>query len=188
MFARIIISTNFSHLVSAPLLDSGHLGLGDRVVARVEPFVQFLQDGQGGAHGGVATVDQLGAAVSCGDDLPVLDGGAAPSAGPVPAGAPHHGAGALRPGTPQGGAEGPALSRILTARTAALEILGSGQVFLPDGRGPPRLSVAAQYLAPGVYWPGRHHHQAPVTLSIISIILIILINILNNIVMIITLK
>ena len=179
MFAGILISNNFSHLVSAPLLDSGHLSLRDCVVTRVEPFAQFLQDGQGGGHGGVATVDQLGAAVGGGDDLPVLDDGAAPSAGPVPPRWPQHGTGAVRPGTPESGAEGPALGRILAPRTAALEVLRGGKVLLPDGRGPPRLSVAAQYLSPRVDRPGGHHYQASVTLGIIGIsILIILINIL----------
>ena len=158
-------TTIICHLVSAPLLDGGHLGLGDCVVTRVEPFVQFLQDGQGGAHGGVAAVDQLGAAVGGGDDLPVVDGGATHSAGPVPARGTQHGPRAVWPGTPEGGAEGAALCRIFTARTAALEILGGGQVFLSDGRGPPGLSVAAQYLSARVYWPGGHHYQTPVTLS-----------------------
>ena len=141
-------------------------------MSRVEPFLELLQDGQGGGDGGVAAVDQLGATVGGGDDLPVGDGGAAPSAGPVPARGTQHGARAVRPGTPEGGAEGAALSRVLTARTATLEILGGGQVFLSDGRGPPGLSVAAQYLSPRVYRAGGHHYQTPITLSsILSIIL-----------------
>ena len=142
----------------------------------MEPFLEFLQDRQGGGHSGVAAVDQLGATVGGGDDLPVLDGGAAHGAGPVPARGSQHGPGAVRPGTPEGGAEGATLGRILTARTAALEILGGGQVRLADGRGPPGLGVAAQYLATRVYWPGGHHYQAPVTLSIVLNIVMIIID------------
>ena len=152
-------------LVSSPLLDSGHLELGDGVVARVEPLVQLLQDPQGGEDRDVPAVNQLGAAVGGGHDLPLLDDGATEGAGPVSALPSHHRGGAVRPDTPEGGAEGAALPGVLAPRAAALEVLGGQQMFLSDGRGPAGLGVAAQYLASRVYWPRGHHYQAAVTLS-----------------------
>ena len=165
MFA-ILSLYNIVDLFSSPLLDGGHLDLGDGVVSRLEPFVQFLQDPEGGDHGGVSAVNQLCPAVGGGDDLPVGDDGATPGAGPVPPLRPHHRGRAVRPGTGEGGAEAAALPWVLTPRAAALEVLRGEEMFLSDSRGPAGLSVAAQYLAPRVYWPGGHHYQAAVTLSI----------------------
>ena len=90
-----------SHLFPAPLLDSSHLELCDGVVGRVEPLVEFLQDGQGGEEGGVPGVDQLGATVGGGDHLPRLHPGAALPAGPVPPLLAHHCPGAVSPGAPE---------------------------------------------------------------------------------------